>query len=142
MANKEIIQFITQIFRTQFYGKFTGKAEIDAHHRTIKNILYVFSRLIHESVVGQDILEHNVVPVFSQIELFNINNNDNNNDSFNNDENCANTSIYSKDISLIVKKLNESVAHRSIIHYDQDHAQQNTSKTNSSNQKKLLESYV
>lgn len=68
LANKEIITFIINIFHSQFYGKYSSAAENDALHRTIKKILHIFARLIHDEIVGKEILERNVVPIFSQIE--------------------------------------------------------------------------
>lgn len=120
LANKYIIGFITFIFKTQFYGRYHTRTENTALNRTIKTILHIFAMLIHESSVGKEILDNNVVPIFSQIE---------DNLSRSNDHR-------SSEVSRIMRLLNESLTNRTFV------------RSNSENsgcrlkQKSLLESYV
>ncbi|KAJ6649490.1 hypothetical protein Bhyg_04726 [Pseudolycoriella hygida] len=120
LANKHIISFITSIFKTQFYGRYRTRSENTALNRTIKTILHIFAMLIHESSVGKEILDNNIVPIFSQIE-----------------ENLSRSHEQSsREISRIVKLLNDSLSNRTFV------------RSNSENsgcrlkQKSLLESYV
>lgn len=120
LANKYIIGFITTIFKTQFYGRYRSRNENTALNRTIKTILHIFAMLIHESSVGKEILDNNVVPIFSQIE-----------------ENLSKShGNSSTEVSRIMKLLNDSLSNRTFI------------RSNSENsgcrlkQKSLLESYV
>lgn len=120
LASKEIIYFITFIFQTQFHMKYTTSAEQTALKRTIKNILHIFARLIHHSAVGQEILEQNIVPIFSRVE-----------------KNLDNDSAYAKDLQYINKKLNKSL-NESISPSPTNHRLSISNMTGSS----LLESYV
>ncbi len=95
LSNKPIINFIIQIFQTKFYEQFESRAENDAQSKTIKNVLHTFSKLIHESIVSQDILENNVIPIFSRIE-----------------KNLQENHEYKNDISHINRKFNESMSQR------------------------------
>lgn len=120
MANKYIIGFITTVFKTQFYGRYRTRSENTALNRTIKTILHIFAMLIHESSVGKEILDNNIVPIFSQIE-----------------ENLSQSHGHrSTDVYRIMKLLNESLTNRTFV------------RSNSENsgcrlqQKSLLESYV
>lgn len=92
LAHKQIIYFITFIFQTQFHVKYSTWAEQTALKKTIKNVLHIFARLIHHSAVGNEILENNVVPIFSRVE-----------------QNLCNDNAYAKDLIYINKKLNNSV---------------------------------
>lgn len=96
LANRNIIKFIANIFQSQFYERYKSRAETDSHRRTIKGVLHIFSRLIHESVVGQEILEHNFVPIFSKIE-----------------KDLHGDSEYSKDISYLSRQMNDSFTQKS-----------------------------
>lgn len=120
LASQEIIYFITFIFQTQFHMKYTTSAEQTALKRTIKNILHIFARLIHHSAVGQEILEQNIVPIFSRVE-----------------KNLDNDSAYAKDLQYINKKLNKSL-NESISPSPTNHRLSISNMTGSS----LLESYV
>lgn len=121
LANKEITDFIVNIFQCQFHINYKTKAEIDSHHKTIKNILHIFVRLINSSSFGQDILQHNFIPIFSRIRENVIDSN-----------NVSNA--YSNDISAICKMLNDSMSlNRG------DNKEHNSRKIS---EKKLLESYV
>lgn len=120
LANKYIIGFITTVFKTQFYGRYRTRSENTALNRTIKTILHIFAMLIHESSVGKEILDNNIVPIFSQIE-----------------ENLSQSHGHrSTDVYRIMKLLNESLTNRTFV------------RSNSENsgcrlqQKSLLESYV
>lgn len=93
LAHREIIYFITFVFQTQFHMKYATVSEQQALKRTIKNILHIFARLIHHSAVGQEILEQNVVPIFSRVE-----------------QNLTTDSVYAKDLQYINKKLNKSIS--------------------------------
>lgn len=93
LANKEVINFITQLFQSQFHLKCNQRAESLAKTRTIKNILHIFARLLHNSAVSHDILEHNVIPIFSRVE-----------------QNLNADSAYSRDMMYINRKLNRSVS--------------------------------
>lgn len=95
LSNKQIINFIIQIFQTKFYEQYQSRAENDAQSKTIKNVLHIFSRLIHESIVSQEVLENNVIPIFSRIE-----------------KNLKENHEYKNDISHINKKFNESMSQR------------------------------
>lgn len=96
LANRTIITFITSTFQSLFYEKYKSRAETEAHRKTIKTILHIMSRLIHDSVVGQEILEHNFVPIFSKIER---------------DLHVDNE--YSRDISFVSRQMNESLSQKS-----------------------------
>lgn len=120
LANKYIIGFITSVFKTQFYGRYHTRTENTALNRTIKTILHIFAMLIHESSVGKEILDNNVVPIFSQIE-----------------KNLSQSQSHSSaEVSRIMRLLNESLRNRTFV------------RSNSENsgcrlkQKSLLESYV
>ncbi len=120
LANKYIISFITAVFKTQLYGRYRTRNENTALNRTIKTILHIFAMLIHESSVGKEILDNNIVPIFSQIE-----------------ENLSQSAGHnSAEVSRIMKLLNDSLTNRSFV------------RSNSENsgcrlkQKSLLESYV
>lgn len=93
LANKEIINFITQIFQSQFHLKYQHRPESIAKMKTIKNILHIFARLLHHSAVGHEILENNVIPIFSRVE-----------------QNLNVDSAYSRDIMYINRKLNRSIS--------------------------------
>lgn len=95
LSNKVIINFIIQIFQAKFYEKYLTRAEKDAQNKTIKSILHVFSKLIHETIVSPEILENHVIPVFSRIE-----------------KNLQETNEFYKDITLINKKFNECMTQR------------------------------
>lgn len=93
LANKVIINYITLIFQSQFHLKFAYRSETIAKMKTIKNILHIFSRLLHNSTVGNEILEHTISPIFSRVE-----------------QNLNKDSTYSRDIMYINKKLNRSIS--------------------------------
>lgn len=120
LANKYVISFITNIFKTQFYGRYSTRTENTALNRTIKTLLHIFAMLIHESSVGKEILDNNVIPIFSQIE-----------------RNLSQSQDHSSmEVSRIMKLLNGSLTNRTFV------------RSNSENsgcklkQKSLLESYV
>ncbi|KAG4080637.1 hypothetical protein HA402_013167 [Bradysia odoriphaga] len=120
LANKLIISFITVIFKTQFYGRYRTRSENTALNRTIKTILHIFAMLIHESSVGKEILDNNIVPIFSQIE-----------------ENLSQTPGHnSAEVSRIMKLLNNSLTNRSFV---RSHSENSGCRLK---QKSLLESYV
>lgn len=91
LAGKDIIYFLSFVFQTQFHVKYSSWPEQAALKKTIKNILHTFARLIHHSAVGHEILENNVIPIFSRVE-----------------QNSMETSAYSKDLMYINAKLNSS----------------------------------
>lgn len=91
LAAKDIIYFMSFIFQTQFHVKYSTQPEQIALKKTIKNILHTFARLIHHSVVGHEILENNVIPIFSRVE-----------------QNLVENQAYSKDLMYINAKLNNS----------------------------------
>lgn len=91
LAAKDIIYFLSFIFQTQFHVKYITQPEQAALKRAIKNILHTFARLIHQSAVGHEILENNVIPIFSKVE-----------------RNLAESQAYSKDLMYINAKLNNS----------------------------------
>lgn len=93
LANKEIINFITHIFQSQFHMKYNARPESIAKMKSIKNILHIFARLLHHSAVGHDILQNNVIPIFSHVE-----------------QNLNADSAYSRDIMYINRKLNRSIS--------------------------------
>lgn len=91
LVHKEIIHFLTFIFQTQFHVKYTSWTESAALKKTVRNILHIFARLIHHSALGHDLLENNVVPIFSRVEQhFDVD------------------GTYAKDMMYINKKLNNS----------------------------------
>lgn len=67
LGNGSIINFITFIFESEFYKKFDTRAESEAQKKTIKSILHTFTRLIHESSLGPDIIEQSFIPIFSKV---------------------------------------------------------------------------
>lgn len=91
LAAKDIIYFMSFIFQTQFHVKYATQPEQAALKKTIKNILHTFARLIHHSVVGHEILENNVIPIFSRVE-----------------QNLVENQSYSKDLMYINAKLSNS----------------------------------
>jgi hypothetical protein len=99
LADKMVIEFLTHIFQTIFCTnkKFNGPAEMEAIDKTTKNILHIFSHLIHESSIAEEILENNVLPIFTRIE-----------------HNLDESSEHLRDISFINRKLNESLAIRAL----------------------------
>lgn len=97
LVHKEIIYFLTFIFQTQFHVKYTNWTESDALKKTVKNILHIFARLIHHSAMGHDLLENNVIPIFSRVEQH-----------FDVDR------TYAKDLMYINKKLNNSFGRSSL----------------------------
>lgn len=92
LSDRLLIQFLTNIFEDRFHDKYESRAENDALKRTIKYLLHIFSRLIHESNMGQEILANNMVPIFSRVE-----------------QELSEANEFSKDISYINRKLNESL---------------------------------
>ncbi|XP_055916834.1 uncharacterized protein LOC129949414 [Eupeodes corollae] len=96
LANSSIINFITSIFQTEFYRKYSSRAEVDAQRRTIKAILHTLARLIHESSLGHEILEQNFIPIFSKVGVLESTDED-----------------YGRDISALARQLNESCANKS-----------------------------
>lgn len=92
LSRQEIIYFITFVFQTQFHVKYQSVSEKMALKKTIKNILHILARLIHHSAVGQDILEQNVIPIFSRVE-----------------QNLDSDDAYASDLKYINKKLNNSI---------------------------------
>lgn len=144
LANREIIQFITAIFQTQFYGKYSTRAENDALHRTIKQILQIYWLLLNGSMVSKDILENNVIPIFSRID-----------DSLQQQQKTTIHSIgsansitrsFSNEISSILKKLNDSVSNNNSNHHRSPSSSSHLSISVDANRsvivKKVLESYV
>lgn len=127
LANKEITDFIVNIFQCQFHAKYRVKAEIDAHHRTIKNILHLFARLTNGSSIGQSILAHSFIPIFSQLQK-----------NSTSTEDVPDTG-YANDLSAICKMLNDSMSSRSHNIFSRDKEEYTSGKTS---EKKLLESYV
>lgn len=125
LANKEITDFIVNIFQCQFHAKYSVKAEVDAHNKTIKNILHLFARLTNGSSIGQTILAHSFIPIFSQLQK----------SSVPTTEDMPDTT-FANDLSAICKMLNDSMSH-SILSRDKEEC---TSGKRS--EKKLLESYV
>lgn len=117
LAHKNIIGFITSIFKTQFYGRYRTRSENTSLNRTIKTILHIFAMLIHESTVGKEILDNNIVPIFSQIE-----------------ENLSHS--HGHDVTKIVKLLNESLVNRTFVRSNSENSGCRLKK------KSLLESYV
>lgn len=91
LAHKEIIYFLSFIFQTQFHVKYPNWTENAALKKTVKNILHIFARLIHHSAVGHELLENNVIPIFSRVQ-----------------QNFDIDSTYAKDLMYINKKLNHS----------------------------------
>lgn len=124
LGNKSTISFITKIFQNKFYEKFTSKSESDSHKKTIKNILHIISRLIHEAIINPDILEEDVLPIFIKIEN-NMTRNGSDNDM-----------MYSQDITFLNKKLNESLT------YKNNHASMYNKNSPLSTFKKRNESFV
>lgn len=102
LAEKKIINVLVNIFDENFYAKYESRAENGAHRRTIKNLLHIFSRLINDSSLGQEILANSMIPIFSRIE-----------DDF---SRCLPSnkpaSEFQQDVSFINKKLNDSVHHQ------------------------------
>lgn len=68
LVHKEIIYFLTFIFQTQFHQKHTNWTASAALKKTVKNILHIFGRLIHHSAMSHDMVENNVIPIFSRVE--------------------------------------------------------------------------
>lgn len=101
LGNKNIITFITRIFQQRFYDKYTSRSESEAQKKTIKNILFIISHLIHESIINPDILEEDVLPIFTRIER-----------SESTSENQLEASIYTKDLTFLNRKLNESLTYK------------------------------
>lgn len=124
LGNKQTIAFITKIFQIKFYDKYTSKSESDSHKKTIKNILHIISRLIHEAIISPDILEEDVLPIFMQIE-----NNMTRNGS------TESEVMYSKDLTFLNKKLNESLTYK----HNHSHMYKNSPLSTS---KKRQESFV
>ncbi|GAB0096015.1 hypothetical protein DMENIID0001_114630 [Sergentomyia squamirostris] len=99
LSNPSIINFIGRIFHARFYAKYSSRAETQSQRRTVKNILHILSRLIHESSLGVEILRKNIVPIFSGVD---------------------NSSEFERDISFLNRKLNESLGNRSFSDSDDD----------------------
>lgn len=95
LSNSHIIHFITKIFQSKFHEMYPSRAENDSHRRTIKSILHILTRLIHDSPVGQEILENHFLPIFSKIDAKH---------SF-----SFNGSLNEKDLSFITKQMNETI---------------------------------
>lgn len=94
LTDKLVISFLVTIFDECFHTKYYTYAENEALKRTIKNLLHIFSRLIHESNLGYEILANNMVPFFSHLEK---------------KIEKADAHHFKKDISYINRKLNESL---------------------------------
>lgn len=95
LADKTVINFMTHIFEERFYAKYTTRAENQALQKVIKNLLHIFSRLIHESNMGHEILANNMVPIFSRVEQSLTA--------------AQNSHEFSRDVTYINQKLNESL---------------------------------
>lgn len=96
LSTKSVVQFLTSIFQSNFHQSYPNKAENDSLKKTIKSIIHIFACLINESSVGKEILENNIVPIFSQIEI-----------------NVSITSDYVREITFLNKKINESISVKS-----------------------------
>lgn len=114
LAHKEIIYFMSFIFQTQFHMKYTTKPEQAALKKTIKNILHILARLIHHSAVGSEILENNIVPIFSRVE-----------------KNLNTNSVYAKDMMYINMKLNNSFGHLTMMESTTPLSEKNSSRRRS-----------
>lgn len=97
LADKAIINFMTRIFEDRFYVKYETRAENQSLQTVIKNLLHIFSRLIHESNMGHEILANNMVPIFSRVEQ-NLTTTD-----------TKSSREFSRDVTYINQKLNESL---------------------------------
>lgn len=95
LSNSHIIHFITHIFQSKFHETYPSRAENDSHRRTIKTILHILTRLIHDSSVGQEILENHFLPIFSKIDAKH---------SF-----SFTGSLNDKDLSFITKQMSETI---------------------------------
>lgn len=95
LSNSHIIHFITHIFQSKFHELYPSRAENDSHRRTIKAILHILTRLVHDSPVGQEILENHFLPIFSKIDAKH---------SF-----SFTGSLNEKDLSFITKQMNETI---------------------------------
>lgn len=122
LAQKEIINFVTFIFQTQFHEKYATHSEQTALKKTIKNILHIFARLIHQSALGNEILEKNAIPIFTRVE-----------------EQLNMDSAYAKDLQYINKKLNKTQDSSSLSVMPSIKTQNRLSLCNGSS---VLESYV
>lgn len=91
LADKHIISFIIASFQMKFSQNYSSLAENTALKRTLQNIMQILTRLIDESIVSLEVLNSNVLPVFSKIE-----------------RQLKNDSVFYNNISMINKKLNES----------------------------------
>lgn len=120
LANKRTVRFITKILKTQFYERYSSRSENTSLNRTIKTILHILAMLIHESVVRKQILDDNIVPIFSQIEK----------NLSQSHGHCA------TEISRIMMLLNDNIANST-------YAKSNKENSNCIlKQERLLESYV
>lgn len=95
LSNSHIIHFITHVFQSKFHETYPSRAENDSHRRTIKTILHILTRLIHDSSVGQEILENHFLPIFAKIDAKH---------SF-----SFTGSLNEKDLSFITKQMNETI---------------------------------
>lgn len=135
LSNKNIINFITKIFKDKFYEKYLSKSEFDSNKKTIKNILHIISILINESKINPDILENDVLPIFEKIE--------NRMETINDITNC-----HSKSLKYLNKKLNDSLIYKNNNNCNYENLSSNNNKTttataNSPNINKLRqESFV
>uniref|UniRef100_A0A336L696 CSON004920 protein n=1 Tax=Culicoides sonorensis TaxID=179676 RepID=A0A336L696_CULSO len=130
LADKTVINFMTHIFEDRFYAKYSTRAENQSLQKVIKNLLHIFSRLIHESNMGHEILANNMVPIFSRIEGSLV----------------ATQNEFSRDLSYISRKLNESLTMPVCSRYlesnfDAEHESKTLSLQQETNDKQQKQSY-
>jgi hypothetical protein len=103
LADKSVVEFLSHIFqvslcRTKRPHHHQVVAEAEALHKTIKNVLHIFSHLIHETSIAAEILENNVLPIFVRAQ-----------------HHLEPDSDHWADVSFINRKLNESLANRVVV---------------------------
>jgi hypothetical protein len=102
LADKSVVEFLAHIFQVSLCRTQRPQhhvvAEAEALHKTIKNVLHIFSHLIHETSIAADILENNVLPIFVRAQ-----------------HHLDPASDHWCDVSFINRKLNESLAARAAV---------------------------
>lgn len=68
LANRQVVGFMMTIFQKYIFETFNSSAENDALYRTMKSLLYIFSRLIGAALMCRDLCEQMVLPIMQQAE--------------------------------------------------------------------------
>lgn len=69
LASKDFVNYLIQIFNSQFYSKYTTTAASIAHRATIKNIMHVLTRLMDDSQYGRDLsVDNNIAAIIRSLQ--------------------------------------------------------------------------